>query len=261
MADDLHGEIVDAAHAESTPAAAPTQDHKESTGTADAATRVPTATPDDHKGWLPPDVHERIVGGFHQRLDEVAWAKGLKREEVEEALAIRRQLHSREKQGHEPQPDAKDDRGELFYTPQQAAKWAAWQAQQIVDQRMQEIESRIGPIESTFARSQQEQTLGAQIAQAQTWPGFSDHIDAITQAITNARLSGRPISLAEAYIQTVTPNLVASEKKKWLAELNQTSEVVKDDLSPSKRPSAVRKDRSKMSLRELTEDAFASARK
>ncbi len=250
--------VKDAATAEASPA-----QRTPAPGPADASTRETPGAPangdDKYKGWIPPDAHKHVVDGMHKRLDSVAWANGLSRAEVEEALAIRRQLAERGTRGQEPQPDARDERGELFYTPKQAAAWAAWQAEQIVSQRMQEFDARIAPIEQREQSFAQTRELEGQIQTATQWPGFMEHVEVVTKAIQAANATGQKLTLHEAYIQHVVPKLsdLSVAKQKWLAELNDTTAKTNNEINPGRTPSRSRKKDSEMSIGELYADEIA----
>jgi hypothetical protein len=275
------GEIASAVTDSAAAVASPAQHTAESTERAepqrDAAVdpaKTTTTDSDRYKGWIPPDAHKRIVDGFHHDLDQVAWAKGLSREEVEEAMVLRRQQArgaDRDAAPKEPQPDVKDERGELFYSPLQAAKWSDWKAERARAELRAEFEERFGPMESSFEETRQLNSLSQQIQQATAWPGFTDHAPAITELIrqNNAERARNPripkLSLHEAYIQIVPGKLAASrdtlladEKKKWLAELNNTTEAVtKSDINPSRSTHSTRKKDSDMSFGELIADEVA----
>lgn len=259
----LSDEITSAANKAADGSASSTERPQSTPETADASTRVTPERTEPEITRIPLSDHERILDGYHKRLDSLSWASGLDADDVREALAIRRQLAQREKQSTEPQPDVKDERGDLFYSPQQAAKWADWKAGQREATLRDEFEQRLGPMEATFTEQQKVHSLTQQIDQAKTWPGFTDHVDAVTKALADANARGQKLTLHEAYITVVAPILAGSsaasdaeKKKKWLAELNHTSDVVKDDLHPGKRPASTRKDRSAMSIKELTADVF-----
>lgn len=215
---------------------------------------------------IPLPDHERIVDGFHRRYDEVSWAKGYKREDVEEALAIRRQMADRAKVSSEPQPDVQDENRNRFYSPEQAAKWATWKADQLVSARMGEIDKRLGPIESTFANAQEVEALSSQIQEARGWAGFEDHIEPIRAAIVDAKARGERwafdsrVALREAYIRVVTPTLAGTSasreaeiRKKVLAEINDTQTVATGGINPARLPAGTRKAEKDMSDAELWE--------
>lgn len=270
------GEIAAALNEASSAAASPAQHSDQPADQTPASARetpAPAGPPDQtsedrYKGWIPPEAHERVVKGFHERLDAVDWARGLSREEVEDALAAQRAARSRSSQGDEPQPDARDDRGEWYYTPSQAAKWATWHAERLVAERMAEMEARLRPMESAFAQDQKVLSLQQQIDVASTWPGFTEHIDAITNAIADANAKRQRLSLYDAYIREVVTKfahakdtLLAEEKKKWLAELNHTSTVVRDEVNPKRAASSSRKPDHEKTTKELFEEELATRRR
>lgn len=242
--------------------------------TATTATVERASDGEKYKGWIPPDAHKRVVDGFHSRLDAVSWASGLNRAEVEEAMQVARQVRERQARGGEPQPDAKDEQGQFFYSPQQAAKWAKWQAEQIVNARLEEIDRRIAPIE-------EERTIGSiksEIEDAKAWPGFNENMDQIIALIQerNELRQRDPripsMSLHEAYVRSgahvkaasgieeqITKRL-AEEKKKWAAELNETTERVQSDVKPNREPASSRKKDSEKSWRELLSEKEAEMR-
>ena len=218
----------------------------------------------DEHGPIPFERHEAILGKTRREADEklsrLSWAEGLTPEEVKEALAIQRlyrtnperlaaHLSERVKTSAEPQPDVKDERGDRYYSPEQAAKWATWKSQQDIAALRAEMDERYGPIERTFTEQQRYSDANAQIDQAMNWPGFDEYMPDITAAVTAARARGESITLADAYIRAGVPRKIAErstanlaeEKKKWLAELNSTTERVQDDVNPSRVPAASRK--------------------
>lgn len=244
-------------------ATAPAQHTTDSTATADAATREPSVGSEDrYKGWIPPDAHERVVDGFHKRLDAVSWASGLSREDVEDALALRRAAAARSKESDEPKPDARDEQGRLYYSDEQARRLSKWEAGQLVNERLSEFEQRYGPIAETLEMTQRRETAAlSQIEEARTWKDFEKHLDAINGIMKDARTKGERISLYEAYAQAREDAVIAAQgpelKKKWLAELNQTNTVAKDDVNPNRVASASRKD-----IRDMdTIDAVREVRK
>lgn len=249
-----------------------TQDSTENPPASATETPVVTEKPEDrYKGWIPPDAHKRIVDGFHSRFDEIAWARGLKRDEVEEALALRRQINerSRESANAEPQPDVKDERGELFYSPQQAAKWAKWQAQQEVAALRAEMEERYGPIESTFAEHQRMNAVVEQMDSALALPGADEFVKDMAAWVTDIndrRANGERLpqpTAMDAYVAVVPKRLqergTASEaeiRKRLMKEINDTTERVTDDVNPSRVPAASHKKDSEKSIKELLEEEY-----
>lgn len=240
-----------------------------------SATDAPVVTekPEDRfKGWIPPDAHKRVVDGFHSRLDALGWAHGLNREEVEEALALRRSMNERRASAAnaEPQPDSKDQQtGELFYSPQQAAKWATWKAEQIVNAKMAEFEQRFSPIESTFTEHQRVAAVVGEIDAIAALPGadeFATDMANYVKDINDRRANGerlRKVTAVDAYLAVVPKKLaersVASEadiRKKLMKDINDTTERVKDDVNPGRVAAASRKPDSAKSTKELLEEEF-----
>lgn len=225
-----------------------------------SAIETPASTETTRAGEPPQSEWPRIIGNFHDKLEKLAWAKDLTREEVEEALALRRvyktnperlvsHLSERVSANAEPKPDVLDENKQPYYSPQQAAKWATWKAEQIVNAKMTEWEQRFGPIEQTFTEQQKVSDANAQIDQAMSWPGFDEYMPDITAAVKAAKARGEEITLEIAYVRAGVPQKIAErstanlaeEKKKWLAELNSTTERVQDDVNPSRVPAASRK--------------------
>jgi hypothetical protein len=50
---------------------------------------------------------------------------------------------------------------------------------------------------------------------------------------------------------------LAEEKKKWLAELNNTTERVQSDVNPGKQPASARKKNGEYTFKEALSEAFA----
>ena len=254
-----------------------------------AAPAIEAPAPTDEHGPIPFERHEAILGKtrreYDDRISRLSWAEGLTPAEVREALALRDVYRTKPERlaehlaervkgpAAEPQPDVKDEHGQPFYSPQQAAKWAAWQAEQIVSVRMAELEERFGPIESEFTQGQQMRALNAQVSDAEQWPGFLDHVTEITDALNDVndrRARGERIpklTLHEAYIRIVAPKLAtrsaeqqANDKKAWLAELNSTTERVQDDVKPNRAPAASRKRDEEKTTAEMFHEEVAAAR-
>lgn len=202
--------------------------------------------------------HQRVVDGFHSRLDEVSWAKGYKREDVEEALLLRRQLQERAKVSDEPQPDVLDEHRQPYYSPQQAAKWAEWKAAAMATDLERKLGERFAPIlEAHEATQRQTEDLMGQIHQARGWKDFDTHIVEITKAITDAAKAGTPMSLSEAYYQVRNrverATLESDIRKQVLADINKADSVI-SDINPARLPAGARKDRTKMTDAELWAD-------
>lgn len=278
------GEIATAEKALSSGTASPAASTSESTDRAPASARetpAGTETKTDQYGPMPWERHEAILNSTRRPLEEklrgLSWAEQLKREEVEEALELRRLANTRPadlvkhlsaRTTSAPAPDARDEKGEAFYSPQQAAALARHEVQQAINTLRAEFGERLTPIETDRVQSQHVATLTNQIAQASTWPGFGDHIDAITEAVAAANSRHEKLSLHEAYIQVVAPKLAASRdtllaegKKAWLAELDSTSQRAKGEINPQRIPAGTRKPDRDKSFSELAEEEIARRRR
>lgn len=264
--DDLNtsGEIASGEGSTAAASPAPQDGNAGSDHSPAPAKGAPAPAAQDRQGWIPPDVHSRILDRYHERLDALGWANGLDRAEVEAALALHRQQRERGSRSAEPQPDARDERGELYYTPKQAAKWAAWEAERIVSDRMREFEQRFAPIETTLQQSQQEAALQSQIDAALRWPGFSDHMDEITAAIAERNQDRRrdprlpKLTLHEAYIEIVVPKLSSTAKKQVVEDINKNTEITRDAINPSRRASSGRKPDEEKTTAELLREEMAA---
>lgn len=246
--------------------ASPAPRTQESAVNTDASTRetpaATTETTDDrYKGWIPPDAHKRIVDGFHQRLDSYGWANGLSREEVEDALALKRQVEAERSRNTsaEPQPDVKDEHGNVYYSKAQGERWAAWRAEQLI----KPLEQRLGPIlEAHEDSTRRHQALFSQYEEAKHWKDFDMHMDAVTKHLADANRSGSPITLTEAYSRAVVDAEIAKlepeTRKKILAEMNQTTQQAKDEINPGRQPARERKPVT--SFGDAIADAVAKAR-
>lgn len=264
--DNTNGEIAAPGDNSAPAGASPAQRTSEPAETADPSTRAAAAAPAKSSTSIPLEDHERIVNGFHKRVDDLAWARGYDPDVVRRAVTAFEQNERAERERGvraqappEPQPDAKDPAsGELYYTPKQAAAWAAWRADQLVAERVKELTGRLGPIEERFAASDKQESLSRQIDEAKDWAGFTENLDEITAAIVEANQAGRRLALADAYIRIVTPKLAASRettlaeaKKAVLAEMNDTNAAARDDINPGRQPGSSRKSYDKMTTREI----------
>lgn len=276
----------DIAAAEKPSAAAPPAPASQAaSATADASTTASPNAPEPKKddyGPVPWERHEAILNNTRRDLESklhgLSWAERLDRDRVEKALRLADlaerdpdrlvQQFSRPAQGQPPTPNARDDKGEAFYSADQAAALVSHYVKQAVDAVRDELGQRLSPIESERAQSRQMDSLHTQIQAASSWPGFGDHIADITAAIADANAKRERLSLHDAYIKIVVPKLAASkdqlladEKKKWLAELNNTSVRAKDDLNPQRLPAASRKADKDKSFRELIPEVTEELRR
>jgi hypothetical protein len=209
----------------------------------------------------------------------VSWANGLDREEVAEALAIRRQLAERrqrqESESRRPTPNVKDERGEHFYSVDKAMELAQIIAQDAVAEAERKWEERLGPIEGEFAQRQRTSEIVHQHDHVMALPGAKEHEAAMADYIyqINERRSAgenvRKPTAMDAYLAVVPSQLhkasnldarLAEAKKQWLAELNNTTERVQSDVNPAKQPASARKKNGEYSFKEALSEAFAGSK-
>jgi hypothetical protein len=139
-----------------------------------------------------------------------------------------------------PQPDVALPDGSRTYSLQGIQKLLDWNTQRTIQQANKTVEERLKPIterekqeqlriQGDQAMQQVRQRTQQQIADAQQWPGFKDHEDAILKALqedsAKAKAEGRrpTLSLEGAYRQVVIPRLSTDRNKmreELLKELN-----------------------------------------
>ncbi|MGH7177863.1 MAG: hypothetical protein ACREJC_10815 [Tepidisphaeraceae bacterium] len=261
---DIASAADDAASGEVSPARQPgeAQEPEPSPRVTAELTREPTP------GHVPFADHQRVVDGFHARLDRLSWADHMDPDRVNRALAFVEQ-HEREERNRpspEPVPDVQDERGEAFYSPRQAAALVQHHLAAAMDELRGEFADRLGPIEARDAEGRQLESLSSQVEGAMSWPGFNEHIDAITAAVAQANAQHQRLGLHDAYIQIVVPKLSASRqvleielRKAILAEMNDTSVRARDEVHPSRRPGGSRKSDKDKSFKELLGEEYAAA--
>ena len=221
------------------------------------------------RGPIPYDRHEAILANARQ---EYAWANGLDQARVQQALSVfdhlqrdpsgmAQLLQRSQQQQQEPQPDLQDDQGRLFYSAEQAARLAQYQARRESAALEQKFTQRIGATEGYVQRQQALEQAQAQLAEADTWPGFKEHENAITDTFTQAAQTGQPLSLWQAYAHVVFPTmqqsqekLEASVRKKLLEEMKRSP----TDTDPNRSaPSPQLKADSEKSTAELIKEEWA----
>jgi len=247
---------------------------------ADAAPRQqPSSSERDTQsapGAIPFADHQRVVDGFHERLDAVHWAHGLDSARVQEALRLAdlyernpgelyRSLGPRVEQATAPEADVRDERGEAFYSPKQAAALAQHLVKEAIEEMRAENDARLTPLERRTADADRTDQLVEQIQDATAWPGFNEHIDAITAAVAAGnRGHGPKLSLKDAYIHVVVPKLAISRqaletelRTAIVAETNGATR--RDDIHPGRSPSAGHVKDSDKSLTDLFREEYARA--
>jgi len=256
----------------STSAGAPSAPQPSVTSSPEPALRAPEASP----GAIPFADHQRVVDGFHDRLDAVQWAHGLDSARVQEALRLAdlydrnpgelyRSLGSRVEQATAPEADVRDERGEAFYSPKQAAALAQHLVKEAIEEMRAENDARLTPLERRTADADRTDQLVEQIQDATAWPGFNEHIDAITAAVAAGnRGHGPKLSLKDAYIHVVVPKLAISRqaletelRTAIVAETNGATR--RDDIHPGRSPSAGHVKDSDKSLTDLFREEYARA--
>lgn len=212
-----------------------------------------TRSTEDTRGPLPYDRHEAILrttrDGYETRLKSTAWAERLDRQQVERAMALA-DLRERDprrlydeltpivRTPDAPTPDLQTEDGKRLYSAEQAAALVRYELDRAFTERDQQVEARFGPIEARERQARTDQQLNTQIETATQWPGFTDHLDAVTEAIGQANADRRVLSLADAYIQVVVPKLRDTERRAILKEMDTTSAAATGDVNPGRIPSA-----------------------
>lgn len=282
------GEIATTAKELSSGTASPAAPASASSDPASADTTAqPEPTKTTEFGPVPWERHELILNKTRRELEGklsgLSWAEQLKREDVEEALELRRLARTRPadlvkhlsaRTTSAPTPDARDDKGEAFYSPQQAAALARYEVQQAIAELRNEFGERFAPIESDHAQSRQQAALVSDIQEASSLPGYNDYLDEMTAFVADCnarRKQGEriPVYTAEqVYNRVVPPKLAANReailadgKKAWLAELNSTSERTKGEINPQRIPAGSRKPDSEKSFSELAAEEVARRRR
>lgn len=235
-------------------------------GTAEPRPRVAGGDGGERGGTaaIPFPDHQRVVDGFHERLDRLSWASAYDPQDVREAFELAgkyRQLET-SRRSAEPEPDVEDERGERFYSPRQAAALVKHAVADAIAELREEYDERFTPLEHTVRESSRANALSFQIERATSWPGFNDHIDAITDAIAAANRRHERLDLRDAYIEVVAPKLSASEetleakvRQKILTEMEQN--VSHSDVHPRRQPSGSRKRDQDKSWKELIGEEVA----
>lgn len=214
---------------------------------------------------IPYEDHERVVDGFHQRLDALSWAARLNREQVEEAMslydltrrdprAVLEHLQSRVQQA--PSPDLQDEQGRPYYSPDQAAKLARGEADRAIQGYDTKLGKRLDRLETFVSRGEAVETAQQQLTRAQSWPGFNDYIGEIADYVERANRLGQTVTLADAYIDLVVPQLSSTTRRGVMAELNEHSARTVDTINPARRASPTPESDDERPLKDLLADEF-----
>ena len=222
-----------------------------------------TGSPDQAPGPVPYDRFSEV----NTKYGALRWAEGLNSERVQQqqrffqwldsdpegafkymedyltrAGALKRQQAAASPEDTRPQPDVVvPETGQKFYSAEAAERLSQW----IARQATQPLETRLQSIEGNVAHGRVAAQAQAQIAEAASWPYFSDHIADISKAMD---ADGR-LSLEGAYRRVVVPRIKQLERDAVLKEINQKSQA--STHNPGSRTSAQSQSESKLSWTEL----------
>lgn len=244
-----------------------------STTPASTVPAEPSRTTEDSRGPLPYDRHEAILrttrDGYETRLKSTAWAERLDRQQVEEALKLAdlrarnpRQLYDEltplVRTPTAPAPDLQTEDGRRLYSAEQAAALVRYELDRTLAEHDKSLEARIGPIEAAREQAATTERLQTQIDTASQWPGFMDHLDAVTAAVTAANAERRVLTLQDAYIQVVVPKLRETERRAILAEMDTTAAATSEPINPGRPPRANRVADKDKPLTQLIAEEYAA---
>ena len=229
-----------------------------SSGTIDQA----TGSPDQAPGPVPYDRFSEV----NTKYSTLKWAEGLHPERVQQqqrffqwldtdpegafkymedyltrAGALKRAQQAASPEDTRPQPDVVvPETGQKFYSAEAAERLSQW----IAKQSVQPLEQRLQSIEGNVAHGRAAARAQAEIAEASSWPYFSDHIADISKAMD---ADGR-LSLEGAYRRVVMPRIKQLERDAVLKEINQKSQA--STVNPGSRTAAQSQNPAKLSWAE-----------
>jgi hypothetical protein len=143
-----------------------------------------------------------------------------------------------------PQPDAPLPGGGYTYSVEGLQKLLDWNTAQ-VERRLQKM---VEPSQQMADRMRQEEAKRAFLTQAEqtvsqmlskareSWPGFTQHEDAIAKTWQDAQAKGQTLTLHEAYIATVVPKLSASADEVRRSVLEEIKRAPKSTALPAGAP-------------------------
>ncbi|KKN52704.1 hypothetical protein LCGC14_0609850 [marine sediment metagenome] len=226
---------------------------------------------------IPLERHESVLANARRDHDDLraatGWADGMDREQVATDASNRewlardpegyiRYLQSQRSGGDEPQPDRQTQNGELFYTPEQAAKLADHRLRAGISASETRSEARFKPLEEAGAREEARQSANHDLTEASNWPKFTENMNEIAGVMQVVQDRGEHIDLVRAYLSVVVPKLTATDdqrRKGIRAEiLAEMAGGGSNDNDPSRSASSPsRKPDSEKSLQESLEEAMA----
>lgn len=130
-----------------------------------------------------------------------------------------------------PAPDFQDSNGNQFYSAKVQQARDAWLIAKVKEEILGDVQPQLQTVDQLREERQQEskqrqlqQTMDGHIAQAKTWPGFTEHKDAIYQALAAAPMtSGHPaeeaLLLRQVYDAIVGPKLSDMQRSAWTKDL------------------------------------------
>lgn len=150
-----------------------------------------------------------------------------------------------------PQPDmVVPETGQRLYSAEAAEKFAKWQAEMLINERL-------GPIEHSVQQQEQEryaakfaEAAQAQLSDADTWPHFKGNERDILAAMEH----DKRLSLEGAYRKVVFPKLRDLERKAIVAETQQKAQA--GTVNPGATAATSKTPLNKLSMSELFKREF-----
>jgi hypothetical protein len=238
-------------------------------------------------GPIPLTRHKQILQQTRRelegRLTALSWADGYRQEQVDRAMQIAQYYDSNPAglldylsthlgKGQQADtrppiaPEFETSDGVPLYAASQVTELLARQQAELNDSWGRTLDERVGPLEHMTRQQVMHASHAAQIQEAQTWPGFADHIQEITTVLTRANRAGTPMTLERAYLQTVLPllakdasALTTNAKRALLDQMNDTTDRAGDSVDPTRRAPASRKRDQDKSWGELIEEELAAS--
>ena len=159
------------------------------------------------------------------------------------AGALKRQQQQQAGQAESrPQPDVVvPETGQKFYSAEAGERLAQW----IARQTTQPLEARLQSVEATHAQHRAQAAAQSQLAEAATWPYYTEH----QKLILSEMEKDHRLSLEGAYRRVVLPKVRQLERDAVLKEINQKSQA--STVNPGTTTSGQSRPTSKMSWGEL----------
>jgi len=257
MPEDVSDEIEATEPAEDS-SSQPDDDASTSEGTRQSHASTENGAKGAVKGGIPRARHEEILRHTRADMEErYGWARDLDRKSVERALSlqqmldgnprlVQRWLNEQYKEAADdlPKPALRTEEGESLYTAAQTEQLIRKAVSEALDDVRSEMSGRVDSLEGLTREQEADRIAAAQLQEASTWAGFSDHLDAIADVIEHGQRIHRPVSLERAYLQVVLPKLRQVERKTVINELKGKSSASVSRASGSSRDVTSDADRS-----------------